>query len=69
MRNGSMESTISAFHGSENLEGVDIKNLSTGEQYNFKTGGAFIFIAYLPNTEFFRVQSRFEQMGRNHSRE
>jgi thioredoxin reductase (NADPH) len=47
-----MEAVITAFHGSENLESVDIKNLKTGESNNFKTDGVFIFIGYVPNTEF-----------------
>jgi thioredoxin reductase (NADPH) len=47
-----MESTITAFHGTENLESVDIKNLKTGLTTNFKTDGVFIFIGYIPNTEF-----------------
>ncbi|MHC1780289.1 MAG: thioredoxin-disulfide reductase [Bacteroidales bacterium] len=46
-----MESTITAFYGEERLESIDIKNLITGEVYNFKTDGAFIFIGYVPNTE------------------
>ncbi len=47
-----MESTIIAFHGNEKLESVDIKNLSTGEISRFNTSGVFIFIGYVPNTEF-----------------
>ncbi len=46
-----MESTVSAFHGGEKLESIDVKNLKTNEIYNFKTDGAFIFIGYVPNTE------------------
>jgi thioredoxin reductase (NADPH) len=47
-----MESEITAFHGSENLESVDIKNLRSGETQSFKTDGTFIFIGYIPNTGF-----------------
>ena len=47
-----MESTITAFHGTENIESVDIKNLKTGLTTNFKTDGVFIFIGYIPNIEF-----------------
>lgn len=47
-----LNSTISAFHGSESLTSVDIQNLRTGEIREFKTDGAFIFIGYLPNTGF-----------------
>lgn len=49
-----MESVITAFNGTENLESVDIKDLRTGTAYNFKTDGVFIFIGYVPNTEFLK---------------
>lgn len=49
-----MESTITAFYGTEKLESVDIKNLVSGEIRNFITEGAFIFIGYVPNTEFLK---------------
>ena len=49
-----MESTLSAYYGEDKIESVDIKNLSTGEVRNFKTDGVFIFIGYLPNTEFLK---------------
>jgi len=49
-----MESTITAFHGNESLEYVDIRNLKTGRTNRFKTDGVFIFIGYIPNTEFLK---------------
>ena len=49
-----MESTLTAYYGEEKTESVDIKNLNTGEVTNFKTDGVFIFIGYLPNTEFLK---------------
>jgi thioredoxin reductase (NADPH) len=49
-----MESTITAFYGNEKLEMVDIKNLKSGDTNSFKTDGTFIFIGYLPNTEFLK---------------
>jgi len=58
-----MESAISAFHGSENLESVDIKNLRSGESRNFKTDGTFIFIGYLPNTEFLKDKVDLTKWG------
>ena len=58
-----MESAISAFHGSENLESVDIKSLTTGESYNFKTDGTFIFIGYIPNTEFLKGKVDLNKWG------
>lgn len=46
-----MESTISAFHGENGLESVDILNLKTNAVTPFKTDGVFIFIGYVANTE------------------
>jgi len=47
-----MESAISAFHGNEKLEGVEITDLKTGNTQNHPIDGVFIFIGYVPNTEF-----------------
>lgn len=58
-----MESTISAFNGNESLESVDIKNLKTGETALFKTDGVFIFIGYIPNTEFLTGKVELNQWG------
>jgi thioredoxin reductase (NADPH) len=58
-----MESTVSAFHGNENLERVDIKNLKTGEKIPFKTDGTFIFIGYIPNTEFLKGKVDLNEYG------
>jgi thioredoxin reductase (NADPH) len=58
-----MDSAITAFYGKENLDSVDIKNLKTDEVYNFKTDGAFIFIGYVPNTEFLRGKVDLNQWG------
>ncbi|NTW25821.1 MAG: FAD-dependent oxidoreductase [Lentimicrobium sp.] len=49
-----MESSIVRFNGTEKLESVDIKNIKTGEIQDFKTEGVFIFIGYVPNTEFLK---------------
>jgi thioredoxin reductase (NADPH) len=47
-----MESSITAFHGSEKLEGVEITDLKTGIRKNYAVDGTFVFIGYIPNTEF-----------------
>ncbi len=47
-----LESTITACHGNESITSVDRKNLKSGVIIEFKTDGAFVFIGYLPNTEF-----------------
>lgn len=58
-----MESSITAFHGVENLQSVDIKNLKTGVVSNFKADGTFIFIGYVPNTEFLKGKIDLNQWG------
>jgi thioredoxin reductase (NADPH) len=58
-----MESAVEAFYGNEKLESVDIKNLKSGEIINFKTDGAFIFIGYVPNTEFIKDIVNLNQWG------
>lgn len=58
-----MGSTITGFHGNENLESVDIKSLKTGDTQNFKTDGVFIFIGYVPNTEFLKGKINLNQWG------
>lgn len=47
-----MESTISGFYGNEKLESVDILNLKTQTTQRITIDGVFIFIGYVPNTEF-----------------
>jgi len=47
-----MEATITAFHGNEKLEGVEITDLKNGSKQNFAIDGVFIFIGYVANTEF-----------------
>ncbi|HPG33004.1 MAG: FAD-dependent oxidoreductase [Lentimicrobium sp.] len=56
-----MESSIIRFHGNDKLESVDIKNLKTGEIQNFRTDGTFIFIGYVPNTEFLKGTIKMNQ--------
>jgi len=47
-----MESSITAFHGNEKLEGVEITDLKSGNKQNYPIDGVFIFIGYIANTEF-----------------
>ncbi|MEI6049969.1 MAG: FAD-dependent oxidoreductase [Bacteroidota bacterium] len=58
-----MESKITSFYGNDNLQSVDIKNLKTGVVSNFKTDGTFIFIGYIPNTEFLKEKIDLNQWG------
>ena len=47
-----LNSTISGFYGDASLEKVTIKNLKTAKQYEKKIDGVFIFIGYVPQTQF-----------------
>lgn len=47
-----MESTIAEFSGSQNLEKVKIKNLKTNKITEKLIDGTFIFIGYVPSTEY-----------------
>ena len=58
-----MESEITGFYGNENIEHVDIKDLKTGATANFKTDGVFIFIGYIPNTEFLKGKVELNKWG------
>lgn len=58
-----MESSITAFYGNDKLESVDIKNLRTGETSRFSIDGVFIFIGYIPNTEFLKGKVKLNQWG------
>jgi len=58
-----MESTITGLHGTDSIEHVDIKNLRSGRITSFKTDGVFIFIGYLPNTEFLKDKVELNKWG------
>jgi len=58
-----MESVITGFHGNENIQSIDIKNLRSGRTKPFKTDGVFIFIGYLPNTEFLKDKIELNKRG------
>ena len=52
-----MESHIIGFEGSNSLEKVKIKNLKTGSISQKAIDGVFIFIGYVPNTEFLKAKN------------
>lgn len=56
-----MESTISEFYGGEKLEGVVVRDIKTGVLRRFPTDGVFIFIGYVPNTEFLEGKVQLNQ--------
>lgn len=58
-----MKSVVAAFHGTDKLESVYIKNLKSGNIRKIRIDGAFIFIGYMPNTEFLKGKVNLNQSG------
>ncbi len=58
-----MESVVTSFHGTEKLEAVEIKNVKSGEVTTLSVDGVFIFIGYVPNTEFLKNKIYLNQWG------
>ncbi len=58
-----MTSTIDSFYGSDSIEGVEIKNLISGDVTRFATDGVFIFIGYVPNTETLKGMVSLNERG------
>lgn len=58
-----MESSVESFNGDEKLESIDIKNLTTGKTERHLTDGVFVFIGYVPNTEFVKDMVETNQWG------
>ena len=49
-----MESEVVEFVGDEALQSVKVKNKLTGDIVELKVSGAFVFIGYVPNTDFIK---------------
>ncbi len=58
-----MESTISGFNGDDKLESVDVLNLKTNVITKIPIDGVFIFIGYVPNTEFLEGKMERNKWG------
>jgi thioredoxin reductase (NADPH) len=58
-----MESVITSFHGKEKLESVVVQNLKTNEFKNIAIDGVFVFIGYVPNTEFLKDEIQRNKWG------
>ncbi len=58
-----MESTVTEFYGEHSLEKVKIKNLKTGEEEIRAIDGVFVFIGYVPQSEFLGGVLKLSQWG------
>lgn len=48
------DSVVEEISGEEKVEGVQLKNVKTGESFQLDADGVFIYIGLLPNSESFR---------------
>ena len=56
-------STVSEIAGSDKAGSLKIKNTKTGEEKDFPCEGVFIFVGYIPNTNFLKVVLKLDKNG------
>jgi thioredoxin reductase (NADPH) len=49
--------------GTEKLEALKLKNVTTGDETIYETDGLFIFIGHTPNTQMFKGQVEMSDLG------
>jgi thioredoxin reductase (NADPH) len=57
------DSVVTRIFGSNLLEGVEIKDLKTGEISQLKADGVFTFIGWIPNSEFVKELVKLDNQG------
>ena len=57
------DSVVESIQGEKKVEGVQLKNLKSGETTGFKTDGVFIFIGHDPNTAFIKGFVQMDDHG------
>ena len=54
---------VEEFVGNDVLEAARVKNLKTGEVYDYPTAAAFIYVGFHPNTEHFKEKLDMDELG------
>ena len=54
---------VEEFVGDEVLAAARVKNLKTGEIYDYPTAAAFIYVGFHPNTEYFKNRLDMDELG------
>ena len=54
---------VEEFVGDEVLAAARVKNLKTGEIYDYPTAAAFIYVGFHPNTEYFKSRLDMDELG------
>ena len=58
-----LESKITGFYGGDKLQSVDILNLKSNKVVRKMIDGVFVFIGYVPNTEFLKGRMDLNKWG------
>ncbi len=56
-----MDSVAESFVGDDKIEGINLRNVKSGEKSFFKTDGVFIFVGQIPNTSMASYAEKNEQ--------
>ena len=54
---------VEEFVGNDVLEAARVKDLKTGEIYDYPTAAAFVYVGFHPNTEAFKDQLDMDELG------
>ncbi len=54
---------VEEFVGNEALEAARVKNLKTGEVYDYPTAAAFIYVGFHPNTNYLKGMLEMDPLG------
>ena len=54
---------VEEFVGNDGLEAARVKDLKSGETYDYPTAAAFIYVGFHPNTEYLQGQLDLDPMG------
>jgi len=57
------DAVVSNIYGAEQVEGVEVRNVKSGEKISLPAEGVFIFIGWVPNTEFVRGLVQLDEDG------
>lgn len=55
--------TVEEIHGEHAVEGIDVRNVLTGETSTLPVSGVFVAIGHQPNTDLFKGQLHMEDTG------
>ena len=58
-----LNTVVTEVVGTDKLEALKLKNVTTGEESTFETDGLFIFIGHTPNTQMFKGHLEMSDLG------